>query len=126
MDRRKFVSVGAASLTILPFLGFASILNNNETPVKPKWLLDLIKMNDEGIKIPAAKKITDPNDHFYGAYVNGFNIPNDFVRFAKKMVEPDFLADNFLLDFNKFSILLSGFKPSIFLKFASESAKITL
>ncbi len=75
MDRRKFVSVGAASLTILPFLGFASILNNNETPVKPKWLLDLIKMNDEGIKIPAAKKITDPNDHFYGAYVNGFNIP---------------------------------------------------
>ena len=78
MDRRKFVSLGAASVCMMPLLGSAAFLSDQyDVPqVKPQWLIDLIKFNDLDVKNIAAYKITDSTKKYYGGYISDVEIPN--------------------------------------------------
>jgi hypothetical protein len=89
MDRRKFVSLGAGSLCMLPVMG-ASLVTKGAAffpEQKPSWLLDLIKLNDEAVKKMAAFKVVKKDDPFFGAYFNDVDIINPhstcgFIRMA--------------------------------------------
>ncbi|MGI9139083.1 MAG: hypothetical protein ACR2IM_08590 [Sediminibacterium sp.] len=78
MNRRKFVSLNAASLCLLPFTGFSlpTYANAKTTYAKPTWLLDLIKLNDTYLKGSDANKVKDTSNPYFGAYLGGDLIPN--------------------------------------------------
>lgn len=78
MNRRKFVSLNAASLCLLPLAGFSmsSLDDSNKALVKPTWLLDLIKLNDGFLNGSDANKIKDKSHPNFGAYLDGELIPN--------------------------------------------------
>jgi hypothetical protein len=78
MDRRKFVSLGAASVCMMPLLGSAAFLSDKyDVPmVKPQWVIDLIKLNDIDVKNISAYKITDTAKKYYGGYMSEVEIPN--------------------------------------------------
>lgn len=89
MNRRKFVSLGASSLCVLPVMG-VSAFTKKMYPLplaKPSWLLDLVKLNDAQLKNMAAFKVTAKDSPFYGAYFNEAEIINPhstcgFIRMA--------------------------------------------
>ncbi|MEO5998404.1 MAG: hypothetical protein ABIN89_16740 [Chitinophagaceae bacterium] len=79
MNRRKFVTMGAASACLLPLAGAASYLpvyGPQAPPGKPGWLLQLIKLNDGDLKGMSALKIADPKHALYGGYQSVVEIPN--------------------------------------------------
>lgn len=78
MNRRHFVTLSSTALSAIPFAGFASIYNQQAKmpPVKPAWLLDIIKNYDQGVKGLASYKVTDPNSPYFGGYYNGEGIPS--------------------------------------------------
>ena len=78
MNRRKFVSLGTASLCVMPVLGF-SAFNKKEygmETTKPTWLIELIKLNDEQVKAMATSKIKNTSNRYFGGYLDGDEIPN--------------------------------------------------
>ncbi|MCW3081129.1 hypothetical protein [Segetibacter sp.] len=76
MYRRKFVSLGTATLCVMPILGLTAF-NKTDTPLpKPAWLLDLIKINDDQVKQMAAFKVNDTKHRYYGGYFDWAEIPN--------------------------------------------------
>ena len=78
MNRRHFVTLSSTALSAIPFAGFASIYNQqaNIPPVKPAWLLDIIKNYDQGVKGFSSYKVTDLNSPYFGGYYNGEGIPS--------------------------------------------------
>ncbi len=75
MKRREFVALSATTLGIMPLTGFE--LFNNMPPVKPAWLLELIKLNDNDITTkPDPRQINDIADKSYGAILDDQDIPN--------------------------------------------------
>ena len=78
MNRRKFVSLNATSICLLPFVGFTipALDDANKGLVKPTWLLDLIKLNDSYLKGSDANKIKDKSHPNFGAYLDGELLPN--------------------------------------------------
>ena len=74
MDRRDFVEKGAATLCVMPFLGWTSFMNAD--PTKPTWLVELIKLNDANVKGAAKHKITDPAHPYFGGYFNDMGLAN--------------------------------------------------
>ncbi len=78
MDRRKFVSLGAASLCVMPVMGIAAFTRSEAGKPyrKPDWLIDQIRENDTWLQKMAAYKVTNKNDPFFGAYFNEAEIIN--------------------------------------------------
>lgn len=74
MNRRKFVSLNAASILFMPLAGFS--LSPDSASVKPTWLIDLIKLNDNNLKGSGSNKISDKSNPHFGAYLDGDLIPN--------------------------------------------------
>ena len=81
MNRRKFVSLNAASLCLLPLAGFSFPTGNEKmnTLVKPTWLIDLIKLNDTYLNGSDANKIKDKLNPYFGARLNGELIPDAYA-----------------------------------------------
>ena len=78
MNRRKFVSLNAATLCLSPLAGFSFPTGNGKmnTLVKPTWLIDLIKLNDTYLNGSNANKIKDKFNPYFGARLDGELIPN--------------------------------------------------
>ena len=78
MNRRKFVSLGTASLCAMPVLGFSAFNKKKygTESAKPAWLIELIKLNDEQVKAMATSKIKDTSNRYFGGYLDGDEIPN--------------------------------------------------
>ena len=78
MNRRKFVSLGTASLCVMPVLGFSAFNKKEDGLIatKPPWLVELIKMNDIQVKAMATTKIKDPSSRYLGGYLDVDEIPN--------------------------------------------------
>lgn len=79
MDRRKFVALGTTSVCLMPFLGTASWLGTEKyraPTVKPAWLIDLIKFNDQDLTELRKYKVTDNAHRYFGGYMSGAEIPN--------------------------------------------------
>ncbi len=78
MNRRKFVSLGATAVCVMPLMGSAAFMPKQfmVAAVKPKWLVDLIGFNDEDVKQMAHYKITDPMQKYAGGYLSDVEIPN--------------------------------------------------
>ena len=74
MKRRKFVSLGTLSLGMIPFLGFSATESIAEN--KPKWIIDLIKLNDSSITDLLKYQILDKALPAYGGLTDGEDIPN--------------------------------------------------
>lgn len=74
MKRRKFVSAGALSLGMMPFLGFSNTQKQSTT--KPAWLLDWIKIHDQQLPNFSTLKVTDPKHPYVGGYMDDVEIPN--------------------------------------------------
>jgi hypothetical protein len=75
MNRRKFVTLGATSVCLMPLLGTAAFVRGAQD-AKPTWLVDLIHFNDADLKYIWAYKITDPSQKYYGGYRSEVEIPN--------------------------------------------------
>lgn len=73
MQRRTFVHLGATALSTLPLQGFAA-LDFNTT--KPQWIIDLIKLNDQGFENLFSAQVMDGSKKSYGAIKDGDGIPN--------------------------------------------------
>ncbi len=78
MNRRKFVSLNAASLCLLPLAGFTFPTGSEKMSalVKPTWLIDLIKLNDTYLNGSDANKIKDTSNPYFGARLDGELIPS--------------------------------------------------
>lgn len=74
MKRRTFVHIGATALSTLPLQGFSTL--DFSTPVKPQWVIDLIKLNDRGFDGLFAAQVVDTSKKAYGAIKDGEEIPN--------------------------------------------------
>ena len=72
MNRRDFTKIGTTVIGLSPFSGFAWA----EKPQKPIWLIKLIHLNDGYIKPSLQNQIQDKNHPFYGAILNGEEIPD--------------------------------------------------
>lgn len=73
MQRRTFVHLGATALSTLPLQGFAAVDFN---ATKPQWIVDLIKLNDQGFESLFAAQVVDSSKQTYGAIKDGDSIPN--------------------------------------------------
>jgi hypothetical protein len=78
MNRRKFVSISAASVCFMPLMGMAAFTSQKYAApaIKPQWLIDLIKFNDADTVQMAAYKIKDTANKYVGGYMNEVEIPN--------------------------------------------------
>lgn len=76
MDRRKFVTTGAAAICTLPLAGFIQFEQANHPLPRPDWMVQLILLNDSHLKNYPAIKVKDPAHKYYGGYYNGYEIPN--------------------------------------------------
>jgi hypothetical protein len=74
MKRRTFVHIGVATLGTLPLQGFSTL--DFSTPAKPQWIIDLIKLNDQGFDNFFAAQILDTTKMAYGAIKDSEEIPN--------------------------------------------------
>jgi hypothetical protein len=74
MKRRKFVSLGTISMGMIPFLGFCEKQNIAET--KPKWIVNLIKLNDTSITDLLKYQILNNTSKHFGGLKDGEEIPN--------------------------------------------------
>ncbi len=74
MKRREFVSLGTISLGMFPILGYSESIKNVEG--KPKWLKDLIILNDRSISDLLNYQILDKSLKAYGGLKDGEEIPN--------------------------------------------------
>jgi hypothetical protein len=87
MDRRTFVRIGTASLCSLPTLTTATFARSYATApeIKPAWLLEMIKANDQQIDQIRAYRVKESANTAFGGIKDGEDIPNapstaDFVR----------------------------------------------
>lgn len=78
MNRRKFVSLGANAVCLMPAFSLMAFDDKNFSTklVKPTWLTDLIKINDDHVKAMAAFRVTDTSNKNFGGYFNGAEIVN--------------------------------------------------
>ncbi len=78
MNRRKFVTLGSAAVCLAPLSGLAAYMPNRYgvPETKPKWLVDLVRLNDTDVKNLSAYKITDPSKKYFGGYQSEVEIPN--------------------------------------------------
>jgi hypothetical protein len=74
MKRREFVSISTLSLGMLPILGFST--NSNTEEIKPKWIVDLIKLNDKSIADLLKYQLFDKDSKHFGGLKDGMDIPN--------------------------------------------------
>ncbi|WP_428662319.1 hypothetical protein [Runella sp.] len=74
MNRRSFVTIGAASLCAMPVMSFSMF--KKYSTVKPAWLIEWIKIYDQGYPNYKPLKVTDPNHKYFGGYMNDVEIPN--------------------------------------------------
>lgn len=74
MNRRNFVTLSAASISLIPTLGFGQLTNH--APAKPAWLLDWITINDQQLANYTPIKVTDPANRYVGGYMNDMDMPN--------------------------------------------------
>ncbi|HEX9956311.1 MAG TPA: hypothetical protein VGA96_03615, partial [Fibrella sp.] len=74
MDRRTFVTIGAASVGVIPLLGFTLI--DKQVADKPAWLLDWIAIYDRQLANYAPLKVTDAGHRYAGGYMNEAEMPN--------------------------------------------------
>ena len=74
MKRREFVTLGTISMGILPVLGFP--FNNSSEENKPKWIIDLIELNNTTIINLLKNQILDKTSKQYGGLKDGEDIPN--------------------------------------------------
>lgn len=74
MNRRKFVAVSSLSLSMLPVLGMASMVKTLES--KPKWIVELIKLNDASISGLLKSQILNQLSEAYGGLHDAVDIPN--------------------------------------------------
>ncbi len=71
MNRRSFINSGLTTLCVVPVLGFRSFED-----IKPKWLLEWIKIHDQQLPGFKSNKILDPSNKYVGGYLDGEEIPN--------------------------------------------------
>lgn len=78
MNRRGFVKLSASAACFMPLAGIAAYQQNQylAPKVKPGWLIELIKINDQGVKGMAKHKVVDPNHKYFGGYMSDTEIPN--------------------------------------------------
>lgn len=76
MKRRKFVTLGAATLGALPVMGLGAFgnFNNEAPPVKPDWLIELIHLNDKNIEPLKSRQVTDTTIKNFGGLWDGDEI----------------------------------------------------
>jgi hypothetical protein len=74
MNRRQFVTVGAASLSLIPWLGHPQSISR--APDLPTWLADWIAINDRHLANYTPLRVTDARHRFVGGYRNDADIPN--------------------------------------------------
>ena len=76
MKRRKFVTLGAATLGALPVMGLGSFgnFNNEAPPVRPAWLIELIHLNDKNIEPLKSRQVTDATSKNFGGLWDGDEI----------------------------------------------------
>ncbi|HEY0108936.1 MAG TPA: hypothetical protein VGB67_04855 [Fibrella sp.] len=74
MDRRTFVTIGAASVGAIPLLGFTII--DKQVADKPAWLLDWITIYDRQLANYTPLKVTDAGHRYAGGYMNEAEMPN--------------------------------------------------
>ncbi|AUD03830.1 hypothetical protein [Spirosoma pollinicola] len=84
MDRRQFVAKATTSLCLLPSL---TLFENPAPAIKPPWLLELLKLNDQQLTTIRTTRITAPDNPALGGLKDGDDIPNpqstaDFIRRA--------------------------------------------
>ncbi len=71
MNRRSFINSGLTTLYVMPVLGFRSF-----EEVKPKWLIEWIKIHDQQLPGFKSNKILDPTNKYVGGYLDEEEIPN--------------------------------------------------
>lgn len=78
MNRRGFVKLSATAACFMPLAGLAANQQKQyQVPtIKPSWLIELIKINDQALKGMAKYKVVDPNHKYVGAYMGDTEIPN--------------------------------------------------
>ena len=78
MNRRKFVTLGATSVCLLPLAATAGFIpvKQKVAEVKPDWLVKLIKINDTDLNGMMAHRITDPSHRYFGGFMSDVEIPN--------------------------------------------------
>ncbi|AWV97465.1 hypothetical protein [Arcticibacterium luteifluviistationis] len=74
MKRRKFVTLSTLSLSMLPVLGMSSMVKTLEN--KPKWIVELIKLNDASISGLLKSQIIDNGSKANGGLHDAVDIPN--------------------------------------------------
>ncbi len=84
MDRREFVAKATTGLCVLPSL---TLPGHTAPPMKPTWLLELIKLNDQQLTSIRTMRISEPGNVALGGLKDGDDIPNpqstaDFIRRA--------------------------------------------
>ncbi|MEP7259085.1 MAG: hypothetical protein ABI687_11860 [Flavitalea sp.] len=89
MNRRKFVSIGANAVCLMPAPALFAFNDKrfNTSAVKPEWLVGLIKLNDVDVKRLMRFKVNDVSSRNFGGYVNDDEIANplstrDFIMKA--------------------------------------------
>jgi hypothetical protein len=78
MLRRNFVKGNIASIALMQMAGFQLFGKNNveSKDEKPSWLLEWIKIGDQNIPNYKPLKVVDPNNKYFGGYMNEAEIPN--------------------------------------------------
>lgn len=78
MNRRKFVTLGATSLCVMPVFGLTAMTGSDDKQpfAKPDWLVNMIHDNDAWVKKMAAFKVENKNNPLFGAYFNNEEIIN--------------------------------------------------
>lgn len=74
MKRRTFVHIGATALSALPLQGFSTL--DFTALAKPAWIIDLIKLNDQGFESVFTAQVNDSTRKAYGGILDSEEIPN--------------------------------------------------
>ena len=74
LNRRKFITISALSLSVVPAFGFSDF--KNMADAKPVWLIRLLKNNDDDVSDMGKNLMTDKILATFGALNNDLNIPN--------------------------------------------------
>jgi hypothetical protein len=77
MDRRTFVTSGAAALCALPVASISGFtLVTKETQKMPEWLHALVAQNDIGVEAIRKYQVKDAKHEAYGGVMDAFDIVN--------------------------------------------------
>lgn len=71
MNRRSFINSSLTTLCVMPVLGFKFF-----DDIKPKWLVEWIKIHDQQLPSFKSSKILDPSNKYIGGYLDGEEIPD--------------------------------------------------